>query len=136
MNSELEQKLANDFPKLFAGCKKSIQESLMPFGCECGDGWYEIIRQMCIEIENRCKNKKIENFEFSQIKEKFASLRVYYDGQYDEHINGIIDMAEAISSVTCEICGARGFRHKNGGWMRTLCHKDAKELQYEPCKPD
>ena len=56
----------------------------------------------------------------SQVKEKFGSLRFYYDGG-DEHISGIVRMAEAMSGSTCEDCGNVGQRI-SGGWIRVLCN--------------
>jgi hypothetical protein len=67
----------------------------MAFGCECGDGWYEIIRGFCklahSHLENnttraRTKNKENPRFVpcpklnllFLQIKEKYGTLRLYY----------------------------------------------------------
>jgi hypothetical protein len=56
---------------------------------------------------------------FTQIKEKYGTLRVYHSGG-DEYCEGIIAMAEQMSSVTCEDCGVPG-KVRNGGWIRTLC---------------
>jgi hypothetical protein len=57
--------------------------------------------------------------EFTQIKEKFGSLRVYATGG-DEYCHGIIAMATSMSYITCEECGNPG-RSREGGWIRTLC---------------
>jgi len=54
-----------------------------------------------------------------QIKEKFGTLRFYYTGG-DDYIDGLVSMAEAMSSVTCESCGNPG-KSTGGGWIRTLC---------------
>ena len=43
MKQELEQQLIAKYPKLFGDVNKSPMESLMCFGCECGDGWYDIL---------------------------------------------------------------------------------------------
>lgn len=64
---------------------------------------------------------------FTQIKEKFGTLRVYYSGG-DEFCEGIIAMAESMSAVTCEDCGVPG-KVRDGGWIRTLC--DACEENYK-----
>lgn len=41
---------------------------------------------------------------FTQIKEKFGRLRMYYSGG-NERTNNIVDFAETMSNVTCEGCG-------------------------------
>ena len=64
---------------------------------------------------------------FTQIKEKYGTLRVYYSGG-DDFCQGVIDMAESMSSVTCEDCGVPG-KAREGGWIRTLC--DDCEHEYK-----
>lgn len=58
-----------------------------------------------------------------QVKEKFGGLRFYYSGG-DDYIRGVVDMAEEMSYVTCEECGAPG-KQRSGGWIRTLCDEHA-----------
>lgn len=55
-----------------------------------------------------------------QVKEKFGSLRFYYHGG-DEYVAGLVDMAEAMSSCTCEKCGNPG-NIEGSGWIKTLCN--------------
>jgi hypothetical protein len=66
----------------------------------------------------------------SQVKEKFGTLRFYYSGG-DEYISGIEAMADSMSAVTCETCGAPG-KPRKGGWIQTLCDTHAEEAG----KPD
>ena len=44
-----------------------------------------------------------------QIKEKFGGLRFYYNGG-DEHIHGMVSMAERWADHSCEKCGNKGKR--------------------------
>jgi len=62
-----------------------------------------------------------------QIKEKFGTLRFYYNGG-DDTIGGMVRMAESMSSVTCEECGNPG-KTRGPGWIRTLCDHHEKEYQ-------
>jgi hypothetical protein len=57
----------------------------------------------------------------TQVKEKYGTLRFYYYGG-DDIITAIVDMAESMSSVMCEVCGAPG-HGRDGGWIKTLCDK-------------
>lgn len=59
-----------------------------------------------------------------QVKEKFGGLRFYYNGG-DDHIQGVVNMAESMSYRTCEECGAPG-KSNNEGWIRTLCDAHTK----------
>lgn len=91
----------------------------LTFGIECGPGWRTIIEQCCEEIGRRQQHTGRDDFAFTQIKEKFGSLRLYHYGG-DEYIEGVIAMAEAMSSKTCESCGKPG-ETNSGGWLSTLC---------------
>jgi hypothetical protein len=62
---------------------------------------------------------------FVQIKEKFGSLRMYYDGG-DARAAGIVDMAETLSSCSCEVCGAPATTQP-GRWVSTLCPQHVKQ---------
>ena len=130
MSPELEEKLYEDFPSLFAN--RESKHSPMAFGCEHGDGWHGIILAACKLIDthtNRrtqggvtCDVFTLEtkpSFHFTQIKEKFGTLRLYHEGG-DSYCQGVISMAEAVSAVTCERCGAPG-ETNDSGWLSTLC---------------
>ncbi len=80
------------------------------------------------EVENkrfRPVNEAVPQIQFSQIKEKFGTLRMYTDG-FDDYIDGVTSMAESMSACTCEVCGIPG-RQTKGGWVRTLCIRCAKQ---------
>ena len=59
----------------------------------------------------------------TQVKEKYGTLRFYYDGG-DDFIHGAVAMAEGMSSRTCEVCGSPG-KLFGGGWVSTLCETHA-----------
>ena len=71
----------------------------------------------------------IQQVTLDQVKEKFGTLRFYYRGG-DEYIRGMVDMAESMSGITCEVCGNVGKMHR-GGWLRTLCDTHGAEIQAE-----
>ena len=64
-----------------------------------------------------------------QVKEKFGGLRFYYDGG-DEHIEGLVQMAELMCERVCEVCGDHGKLY-TAGWHKTLCEIHAKESGYD-----
>lgn len=55
----------------------------------------------------------------TQIKEKFGTLRFYYNGG-DDYISGLVSMAEEFSNRTCENCGNPG-KSRGNGWLYTAC---------------
>lgn len=86
---------------------------------ECGDGWFDLIYEMCEKIE---RLEPPDTFWFVQIKEKFASLRAY-TSFYNMEIEEIIDRAADKSSKTCEKCGKEGSLVQHHGWYSTKCEE-------------
>ena len=70
---------------------------------------------------------KVEWIVIDQIKEKFGGLRFYYHGG-DDHVHGMVTMAEVWAGHTCETCGDKG-KQRAGGWVRTLCDRHEAEYQ-------
>jgi len=93
-------------------------------GFEIDDGWFEIIIKAVQKIENIIDNNKDIYIYCEQIKQKFGSLRIYFDTNANdeiyENIIKIINDAENKSKITCEICGDEG-RITNSGYIRVLC---------------
>lgn len=128
MTEELERKLYEEFPELFAGRHLPLTQNLMSFGCECDDGWFQIIHDFC-------EKAKGSGILFVQIKEKFGGLRLYYDFVNDKGLNyslsaddlmKLSDKAEEESYHICEICGKDAVLCQRGYWLKTLC-SDCRE---------
>ena len=109
MNPDLTQKLLDKYPKLF-----SNQQF---WGFECGDGWYDILDNLCGAISEYTYDG--DEIYVDQIKEKFGRLRFYLSKE-DDVIHGMVTLAEYMSGHTCETCGKRG-KTRGGSWMVTLC---------------
>jgi len=80
-------------------------------------------------IELREVPKPFPQVVATQVKEKYGTLRFYLSHE-DDYISGIVAMAEYLSGLTCETCGAPG-KTRGSGWVRTLCDEHAKEQGYE-----
>lgn len=129
MSPENSKILTDKYPKIFPPPPpEENREPFYYFGFECGDGWFDLIELLCRNIqhhidwgvENLPEDKK-EEFQVTaaQVKEKFGSLRWYYNGG-DEHIRGMVQMAESMSNKICENCGDKA-TVKTKGWIRNLC---------------
>jgi len=132
MKEELDSYLCKTYPKLFVNRDLPMTETAMCWGFSCGDGWFNIINQLCQTIQHHIdwKNKDkevVQQVTVDQVKEKFGGLRFYYTGG-DDYIRGVVSMAEAMASVTCEDCGNPGEGHFDN-WFRTLCDKHEEEYQ-------
>lgn len=153
MRGELQLKLAEEFP--FMQRKKSLQEQKAEggisdlygaFGCDVGDGWYDLLRGLCEEIMAAYqKAGEPVNLVVDQVKEKFGTLRFYYhfEGQpqalhaldllggpsfrfrqektsLQKEIADAVRKAEKRSGTVCEKCGGPGTL-RDGPWILTLC---------------
>ena len=96
------------------------------FGLECGEGWYDLLDELCTKIEeelDRTNDSKNEYpFQIDQIKEKFGGLRFYVSGGTDKTYD-LINEYEEKSYTICEICGSNGKEYDVRGWITTLCEK-------------
>jgi len=123
MDKKLQNKIFKRFDYMFRERKLPMSQTCMCWGITTGNGWYDLLWKLCEDIEKELK-KDIEvkkEFAFTQVKEKFATLRAYYNGG-TEKIETLICKAEQKSAVTCEICGKPG-KQCGGAWVKTLCKK-------------
>lgn len=134
MNAENTKKLYEKYPSLYAQKDKDMTQTAMCWGFSCGDGWYNIIDSLSQGISNHvdCLNceghhsykEKPEGhvrveIQAVQVKEKYGTLR-FYVNYSDDYVDGLIDMAETMSAVTCETCGSPG-KINSGGWRMVRC---------------
>jgi hypothetical protein len=92
------------------------------------DGWRELLERACARIRKAVRADG-GPFRATQIKEKYGSLRFYWSGRLSpearDRLEEAIDLAEARSATTCEICGGPGRLH-GGGWLATRCAAHAE----------
>lgn len=102
-------------------------------------GWQPIVSTLSIAIQQHIDltNQQIKCMEdrgqtptiqrvtqvtVAQVKEKFGTLRFYYDGG-DDYIDGLVEMAEHWAGNTCEECGKPGHLRYDLPWHKTLCEE-------------
>lgn len=127
------------------GAFQSVRESCLSFGLEIGPGWHKILHEMMDRIYDLLDFFSIprEEFQLTQVKEKFGTLRVYWHiwplgdkpvverstlfwTNISTFIGQIVSDAERMSSNTCEECGEYGSL-RGFGWIYTSCKKHANE---------
>lgn len=130
---EFAKRMEETYPKMFH----------LPYGgFAVGSGWWHILESLCANIQSHIdwKNEQFDKYGrgaevqqvvVEQIKEKFGGLRFYYQGG-NEQVHGMVRMAEAWASKTCEECGTIG-KSRSGGWIQTLCdlHEAERQERYK-----
>lgn len=125
MKREYDEMLCQKYPKIFANRHSDPKETLMCWGFECGDGWYNLIDHLCLNIQSHIdwelkQGKEVEQVVAVQVKEKFGSLRFYVEGG-DDYTRGMIRLAESLSAMMCEGCGIPSKIKNNDGWYSNIC---------------
>ena len=126
MTPELDAKLCETYPKLFAQRHHPMRQTCMCWGFECGDGWYNLLDSLCSHLQFHIDHNGDPQVEVTQVKEKFGSLR-FYTTATNKRQDGIISFAEVLSGSICEECGNPGTSN-DSGWIKVRCdlHKDSK----------
>lgn len=145
MTQELELKLAEKYPKILKNLGGDPRHTCMCFGIEVEDGWYKLLDECMEKLQYFCdlcsKDGREVQVVADQIKEKFSDLRFYVtvygaDAIENSIVGDIISEAERKSRQTCEVTGERGASCKRGGWYKTLCRQQARELGYIACNEE
>jgi len=138
MNAENTKYLFDTYPILYRDHTAPITQSLMAFGFEHGDGWFDLIDKLSAKLEMLNNEPACPYYTIAvQVKEKFGTLRFYThlerkagdaptdDERAAERVWGdiiwdITDRAEGKSAWICEECGDYGETYTDG-WHQTLC---------------
>jgi hypothetical protein len=123
MEKKLEKQLMDQFPSFFVDMYGDPKETTMHWGIAFNKGWFKIIYEFCKNVSSLGEI----GFKFVQLKEKFASMRVYYDlkskdKKIQKKVNKFVRIAEEESGKTCENCGTKEKVTTEGRiWLQTLC---------------
>lgn len=122
MNLMYEERIIGDHPVIYRKLKSRV-----PSGerFECGDGWRTLLEELSNALETVARQHPDEPFAVTQLKEKFASLRVHISGLTPPPVAALVDAAYERSLITCEFCGNPGFLRTDRVHMRTLCDQCA-----------
>lgn len=94
--------------------------------CDCGPGWLWLLDATFSYVSELGSS---ERWHTTQIKEKFAGLRIYYSGHPGDDGDDVVEAAEMISHYICDVCGGLG-KVRKGGWWTTRCdaHANVTEI--------
>ena len=91
------------------------------------EGWRKAFgKQLSKELKKQLKkDNQLKTFRFSQIKEKYGTLRLYNFGCSEECMK-LLDKYEKLSSHYCIKCGKKA-KYETEGYILYLCEKCFKE---------
>jgi hypothetical protein len=127
LSPELDAELRTRYPLIFSVEPLAAPDdpdmpaspsTLATWGFECGDGWYELIDALCLNLQHATKDGAPQVVA-TQVKEKYGALSFCTQGVNDEQ-DGMIALAETMSARLCDVCGNRG-RLIRAGWVRCRC---------------
>ncbi len=124
MNKKYEE-LVELCSNLYRDRHGDIKKSCMPWGFCVGPGWFDLIKELSIKLEELIvKYKKdISKEDYPraiQVKEKFGTLRFYMTTETEE-MSKLIEEAEEKSENICEKCGKPGHLINDRGWYKVRC---------------
>ena len=128
----LTEKLYEDFPRLYRGHNKSSQDSSMCWGFECGDGWYQLLRDLSVQLSAHLAEHPETALEAVQVKSKFGRL-CFYLNEPDTVAEQMIEAARKQAENTCEFTGQPGqlcIGKSRRDPVMVLCPEKAAELGY------
>jgi hypothetical protein len=88
MKKELEQNLVIRYPLIFRDYLGDMRKTCMAWGFECGDGWYNLLIELCEKIECLTEGTSLQVVAV-QVKEKFGGLRFYYLLEDSSHVSNV-----------------------------------------------
>jgi hypothetical protein len=103
---------------------------------QCGEGWHGLLDRACVRIGAALAEG--DTFQPVQIKQKLGTLRFYWRGSLSDEtkakVQEAIDLAEARSACTCEVCGEEGRLYRSGGVLMTRCegHAEGQPVAVKP----
>ena len=91
-----------------------------------GEGWHPLLYTFARNVDYLVTIGEMPEVHFTQLKQKFGTLRLYYAGGNDE-TSRMSAIAEDLSAHMCEVCGRKPSQQSNSGWIRTLCEEHRQE---------
>jgi hypothetical protein len=145
-----QNEIFQKYPKLFVQKDLPATKTCMCWSITCGEGWKHIIDKACQKIQE-IADLYGADIQFSQVKEKFGGLRMYFDINWSvpeidvaprevetnpknreiwDLVYKVTCDAEEESLKTCDVCGKPG-TSRFGGWIVTRCDEHANKKGWE-----
>lgn len=101
-------------------------------GLEIPKGWHKLFIQLCEDIRQPLIDAGyLDKFRFSQVKEKYNTLRCYTFGAPEEVVE-IIDKYSHMARYICTICGKPAM-YETDGYIASYCRDCWKDfVRHDP----
>ncbi|MEQ1666960.1 MAG: hypothetical protein ABL868_00750 [Sulfuriferula sp.] len=107
LNQNLTEQLYLEFPCLYRSRHKTMYESGMCWGFQCGDGWFQILYDLSQKLSDYLIQHPAVDFEVTQVKSKLGFLHVGLSF-HNEDLRKLIGLACQQAQITCELTGKPG----------------------------
>lgn len=136
---EFDTFMCQTFPLILKKRNLPISESCIGFGFEINKGWYYILYEICLQLQKIYESTSILCV-FEQVKEKFASLRIYYSLENIKNNKDFFIWREIIDSVIYKGCEKSRYTDEitgeyilkpivsESGWIYAMSKKTFKKL--------
>ena len=146
---KLQKQLFKKYPRIFRQKDLPMSQTCMCWGIDTGNGWYRLLDELCHCIQTMIDNNRhMINYqlEATQVKEKYGTLRFYYQwypikdkSKYKptaednermmRELEGAVLFADHFSGSICEECGQPGETKTIYGWVYTRCKTHMDEIK-------
>jgi hypothetical protein len=131
MNTDLQNALYEAWPQIFRQKVLGPANTAVCCGIQCDDSWAGLVDALCEVTTGHARTGAHAVCAATTVKQKFASLRVYFD-QHCEFCYGARLLVEALSTRVCEVTGQPGVRSTaRGGGVKTLSPATAVQLGFD-----
>lgn len=109
MRKELDNLLCQRYPNIFRDRHLSSQETRMCDGFCCGEGWFDLIDDLCADITARVSAGEMPPVVAAQVRSKTGYLRFYFKNRAaNPQARALVEETQFRSESTCEECGGFG----------------------------
>ena len=91
MKKELDEYLCKVYPKMMINRDKSIQETCMCWGFECGDGWFQILNQLMSNIQHHIDWRERQRDIDIKFNEMAVQLKAGDSTLFDESMKDMLN---------------------------------------------
>jgi len=136
MNTTKTNKLYESFPALYCERTMTLAQSQMPWGFQCGDGWFNIVWELSEKLDGIASREGSEEcpLRVNEVRAENGQLVVGLTNAAPE-ARDVVEHAQIKSQFTCELCGhAPSYLRKHPDFYQRVvcgrCIKKGKKRSY------